>query len=179
MVAEAPMSSPLENARLKSLIEYNILDTQPEAAFDQMTSWAAEIFRAPIALITLLDADRQWFKSRYGVEQRSTDRSMAFCNTAIQLSGHATMVVEDATRDSRFAENPLVTGDPGIRFYAGVVLTGTDGFNLGSLCVIDTEPRETPSIKDLNKLRTLAAAVMINLETRRVLNALQDKTSRH
>ncbi|WP_310540013.1 PAS domain S-box protein [Phenylobacterium sp.] len=156
-----------EAARLCALDDYQVLDSAPEAAFDRLTALAADLFHAPIALVSLVDAERQWFKSRHGLDAVETPRSQAFCAHALPLAPGATLVVEDATRDPRFRSNPLVTGDLGIRFYAGAVLTGRDGHNLGTLCVIDTKPRPTPGPEDLDRLRNLARVVVDTLELRR------------
>ncbi|RYZ78061.1 MAG: GAF domain-containing protein, partial [Proteobacteria bacterium] len=134
------VTSQDEDVRLHILREYQILDTSPEIAFERLTSLAARIFKVPIALISLVDADRQWFKSCFGMDVRQTDRQLSFCAHAI-LSDEV-MVVPDAATDPRFSNNALVTGPPHIRFYAGAPLKTSEGQNLGSLCVIDTKPRE-------------------------------------
>ena len=164
-----------EVERLQALDDYGILDTAPEEAFDRLTSLAADLFDVPIALISLVDAERQWFKSRHGLEAQSTPRSQAFCAHALDLEAGATLVVEDATRDQRFRTNPLVTGEPLIRFYAGALLTGADGFNFGTLCVIDTKVRPAPSPKDLLRLKTLAGMVVDELELRRTKRLAHEK----
>jgi PAS domain S-box-containing protein len=161
------MTDRSEAARLKALHDYGVLDSAPEAAFDRLTALAADLFDAPIALVSLVDAERQWFKSRQGLEAAQTPRSQAFCAHALPLAEGSTLVVEDATADARFLANPLVTGELGIRFYAGAVLTGTDGHNLGTLCVIDTKTRVTPSATDLTRLQLLASIVVDELELRR------------
>lgn len=152
-----------ESARLDALHRYNILDTFPEEGFDRVTRLASRWLDVPIALVTFLDEERQWFKSCVGVDQGETDREIAFC--AHNLHDEALLVVEDATDDPRFAENPLVTGDPGIRFYAGAPLVTPEGHVLGSLCVIDTVPRSAASM-DLETLRDLAGVVVSELELR-------------
>ncbi|KSB87341.1 hypothetical protein AS593_05340 [Caulobacter vibrioides] len=154
----------LENDRLAALASYRILDTAPEPSFDQLTGFAAELFGAPIALVSLVDENRQWFKSRHGLDVDSTPRELAFCAHALRQEPHSVMVVEDATADPRFSANPLVTGAPDIRFYAGAVLSDRDGFNLGTLCVIDTAPRPRPSEDDLDRLKMLADAVVARME---------------
>ncbi|CAN5408997.1 hypothetical protein BH10PSE5_BH10PSE5_06670 [soil metagenome] len=156
-----------EAARLQALDDYDVLDSAPEEAFDRLTRLAADLFDAPIALISLVDAERQWFKSRHGLDAAQTPRSQAFCAHALPLAPGSTLVVEDATNDPRFATNPLVTGELCIRFYAGALLTGADGHNLGTLCVIDTKPRPAPAPKDLNRLQVLASIVVDGLELRR------------
>jgi len=129
-----------ERERLNALRGYEILDTEAEAAFDAMTRVAATVCRVPIALITLIDDERQWFKSQCGMPGvSSTGRNVSFCAHAILQSG--LFEIPDAREDVRFADNPLVTGDPHIRFYAGVPLVEPGGMALGTLCVIDRKPR--------------------------------------
>ncbi|WP_201721631.1 GAF domain-containing protein [Caulobacter sp. B11] len=139
------------------------MDTPPEARFDRITALASDLFDAPIALVSLVDEHRQWFKSRVGLEACSTDRSLAFCAHAIEMGPDAVMIVEDATLDPRFATNALVTQAPDIRFYMGATLTTADGFNLGTLCVIDTKSRPTPSEREQRRLRQLAQVVVDEL----------------
>ena len=153
-----------ELSRLQTLQGYGVLDTQPEEAFDRLTSLAASLFEAPIALVSLVDAERQWFKSHHGIAVASTPRAWSFCAHAIEQPPGSTLVVEDATLDPRFCDSPLVTGDPYLRFYAGAVLTAPGGHNLGALCVIDSQPRPTPTTQDLNRLQLLAGAVVEQLE---------------
>jgi PAS domain S-box-containing protein len=153
-----------ESARLAVLASYSILDTTPEDAFDELARLASIICGTPIALVSLVDATRQWFKSHVGLDAGETPRSYSFCAYAIRQSD--VFVVEDATRDLRFANNPLVTGDPHIRFYAGAVLTSPEGMNLGTLCVIDRRPRVL-SAEQTAALRALAHQVVMQLELRR------------
>lgn len=125
--------------RLASLRSLGLLDTPPEERFDRITRLAQRLFDVPIALVSLVDEDRQWFKSRQGLDAPETPRSMAFCSHAI-LDDHV-LVVDDTLTDPRFADNPLVSDDPNIRFYAGVPISAPDGSKLGTLCVIDRQPR--------------------------------------
>ena len=155
-----------EDARLVALQALDILDTQPEEHFDQLADLAAEIFDAPIALVSLVDRDRQWFKSRHGLKVTETPRAWSFCDHAVQMGPRGLLVVEDATKDPRFADNPIVTGAPGLRFYAGAVLTTVEGHNLGALCVADTKRRLRPSDRKLNRLRILADLVVNAIEQR-------------
>jgi PAS domain S-box-containing protein len=154
----------LELFRLAELDGLQVLDTPPEAGFDALTRRAADSFDVPIALISLIDDRRQWFKSRVGLDALETPREDAFCFHAIQAPGDV-MVVRDATQDARFAANPLVTGDPGIRFYAGAPLVTRAGHALGTLCVIDRRPR-TLTHDQVEQLRALAAQVVDQLEAR-------------
>lgn len=129
-----------EDARLASLRRMALLDTPDEEAFDRVTRTAQRLFGMPIALISLVDAQRQWFKSCVGLPVRETSREVSFCGHAILQDD--IFVVEDASEDTRFADNPLVTGEPGIRFYAGRVLRNAEGFPVGTLCLIDSMPHE-------------------------------------
>lgn len=133
-------SAPRELSRLAALLRYDILDTPDESAFDDFAELAAYICDTPIALISLVDDHRQWFKSRLGLDVSETPRDISFCTHTIE--GQGIFEVQDAREDQRFRENPLVTGDPHIRFYAGAPLTSPDGYNLGTLCVIDRQPRQ-------------------------------------
>jgi diguanylate cyclase (GGDEF)-like protein len=128
-----------EPARLAALRATRLLDTPPEEIFDHVTRMACDALMVPMALISLVDQERQWFKSRQGLDVDETPRSSSFCAHAIQLEGM--MLVQDATLDPRFARNPLVTGDPHIRFYAGVPLVAPEGHKIGTLCVLDRIPR--------------------------------------
>lgn len=154
-----------EAARLKSLHSYEILDTPPEEAFDRITRLASRLIGTPVALVSLVDAERQWFKSRIGLDVEETPRDVAFCDHAIRTPD--VMTVEDATQDLRFEKNPLVIGDPQIRAYAGAPLTSPHGDRLGTLCVIDFAARSF-SDEDLSLLDDLARMVMDELELRRL-----------
>jgi anti-sigma regulatory factor (Ser/Thr protein kinase) len=159
-----------EAGRLKALRQYRILDTDPEQAFDDLTLIASQICGVPIALISLVDEDRQWFKSRVGVEVQQTSRSVSFCAHAIHQQGIFT--VPDALNDPRFRDNPLVQGDPHIRFYAGAPITTQDGYALGTLCVIDYVPRKLTD-EQKNGLKALERQVAAQLELRRNLEELR------
>ncbi len=153
-----------EKQRLKVLWQYDVLDTVPEEVFDDLTELAARICGAPIALISLVDENRQWFKARVGVRQTETARDISFCAHAILQED--LFIIPDATLDPRFAKSPLVTSDPKIRFYAGAPLVTPDGYALGTLCVIDRMPRQlTPD--QCQALRVLARHVVTQLELRR------------
>lgn len=152
-----------EAARLRAVDRYDILGTPPEEGFDRITRIASRLLGTPIALVSVLDERRQWFKSRVGLDVHETPRAHAFCAHAIRDLD--VMVVDDATSDSRFRDNPLVTGDPHIRFYAGAPLRTRDGHNLGTLCVIDRAPRSF-SVEQKRLLQDLANLVMDQMELR-------------
>src|ERR1035438_2354725 len=169
-----PMTAPIpqnEKKRLKVLWQYEVLDTVPEEVFDELTELAARICEAPIALISLVDENRQWFKSKVGVTVSETSRDVSFCAYAIAQSD--LFIVPDATQDKRFASNPLVTSEPKIRFYAGAPLITPDGHALGTLCVIDKVPRELRP-EQQQALRILARHVVSQLELRRRSRELGD-----
>jgi len=163
--ARAP-DEGVERVRLAELAALHIMDTEEEAAYDELTHLASAFCQTPIALVSLVDDERQWFKARVGLQARETPREHAFCAYAIEQPEQIMQVV-DATLDARFVGNPLVTGDPGIRFYAGAPLVTSTGQALGTLCVIDTEPRKL-TVHQLDALRLLAARVIERLEARRV-----------
>ena len=152
-----------EASRLDTLRAYSLLDSLPEREFDDITELASFICDTPIALISLVDEDRQWFKSKVGLDAEQTGRSESFC--AHMLCDGKPLVVEDTLNDNRFAENPLVTGQPQIRFYAGAPLVAPNGHVLGSLCVIDQKPR-TLSQKQLSALTALSRQVIAAFESR-------------
>jgi GAF domain-containing protein len=173
-----PVTKPVnEAARLAALERYAILDTDPEQSFDDLTLLASFIFKTPIAMISLIDGDRQWFKSRVGLAVSETPREVAFCSTAILQS--EILVVPDALEDERFRDNPFVVAAPHIRFYAGAPLINEDGYALGTICVVDQTPRElTPEQRDA--LKALSRLVLGQMEFRRNLvllkEALSDRT---
>jgi len=166
----ATMSST-EAARLAALNRYAILDTEPEQSFDDLVVLASFVCKTPIATLSLVDDHRQWFKSKVGVEIRETPREVSFCAHAIQQE--ELFIVPDALEDPRFKENPLVLGDPHIRFYAGAPLIDEDGYALGTLCVMDREPRE---LDDTQKeaLRSLRSLALSQIELRRNLQLLKE-----
>jgi CheY-like chemotaxis protein len=153
-----------ERARLATLRSYAVLDTEPETAYDSIVRQAAESFGAPAAAITLVDADRCWFKARLGLQIPQAARDLSFCGHAVASSG--TLVVPDALKDDRFKHLPLVTGPGGYRFYAGATLRAPDGSSIGTLCVLDRLPRE-PTARQLATLGELAGRVMTLFEARR------------
>lgn len=157
--------------RLHALLKYDVLDTNPEASYDDITQLASEICQTPISLISLVDSERQWFKSKVGLDASETSREYAFCSHAIHQS--EIMEVEDARADPRFTDNPLVADDPNIRFYAGMPLATPDGFNLGTLCVIDQQPRKLTDFQR-NALRTLGRQVIRLMESSLQLNELNE-----
>ena len=164
MTSSAKQQLDPEQQRLQALQGYQVLDTDAELAFDELTRLTSVYFDVPIALVSLLDDKRQWFKSRVGIEAESTPRSIAFCDLAIRQPD--VTVIPDALKDPRFAHNPLVTGEPGIRFYAGAPLITPDGHALGTLCIIDRKPREfTPAQRDA--LAVLSRQVVAQLELRK------------
>jgi anti-sigma regulatory factor (Ser/Thr protein kinase) len=159
-----------EQARLRALRSYKILDTDPDKAFDDLTILASHICETPIALISLIDSDRQWFKSRVGVDIAETPRELAFCDKAIQQSD--LFIVPDATKDPRFSSNPFVVNDPKIRFYAGAPFKSSDGYTLGTLCVVDMVPRQlTPGQQ--TALLALSRQVQAQFELRKNLSELR------
>lgn len=164
ILTETGFATMTEELRLRTLQSYEVLDTAAEASFDQITKIATRLFEVPIALVSLVDEYRQWFKAKTGLETCETSREISFCTYAIQSD--RVFVINDATLDERFSENPLVTGSPGIRFYAGAPLTMPNGARIGTLCLIDHRPRLL-STADQSLLTALADQVVSLLELRR------------
>ncbi len=158
-----------EKERLATLYEYQILDTEPEPTFDELTELAAYICKTPIALISLIDTDRQWFKSRYGPMPFQTPRDIAFCSYCILQND--LFIVPNTLEDERFIDNPLVTSEPQIRFYGGVPLITDEGFAIGSLCVLDFMQRNL-AMSQTESLKLVGRQVMRHFNTRRNLTTL-------
>jgi PAS domain S-box-containing protein len=178
-MSETPTNSQpawIETDRLAALASYQIIDTAPEREFDDLVRVAALICDAPMALVSLVDGGRQWFKAALGLDAKETPREAAFCAHAIQQAEG--LIVEDATLDSRFAENPLVTGDLHLRFYAGAPLETPDGLPLGTLCVLDTEARSLTADQHF-ALKALARQVVSQLELRKALAKQRSAEERH
>lgn len=171
MTATMPIT---ETARVAALNRYAILDTEPEQSFDDLVVLASFVCRTPIATLSLVDDHRQWFKSKVGVEVRETPRDISFCAHAIQQE--ELFIVHDALEDPRFKDSPLVLGDPHVRFYAGAPLIDEDGYALGTLCVMDRQPRE---LDDTQKeaLRSLRRLALSQIELRRNIQLLKEALS--
>src|SRR3989475_6305989 len=167
-MSQAPLPKD-EEARLHVLHQYEVLDTAPEKDFDDLTRLASHICGTPIALISLIDRERQWFKSKVGLTVKETSRDIAFCAHSILQPD--VLVVRDALADERFVTNPLVAEDPHIRFYAGMPLVTPEGLALGTLCVMDQVPREL-NLEQKLALKTLSLQVVKQLELRRQLAVL-------
>ena len=161
-----------EFKRIVSLIELDLLDTPPEERFDQLTRCATKIFHVPISTLTLIDANREWFKSRQGLSSTEGDRAISFCGHA--LVEDKILVIPDTTKDKRFADNPMVIGEPYIRFYAGVPIMSADGSRIGVFCIKDTKPREF-SKDDIEILEGLAAWAELEINSRNLNFSIQDK----
>ena len=162
-MVEAAVVPLNEAGRIAAVRRYDVLDTPPDGAFERITSVAARLFRVPISIVSLVDTDRIWFKSHHGIDVGEVSRDPGLCASAIL--GDGPWLVTDASTDSRTLANPLVAGELGLRFYAGAPLRTHDGFNLGTLCVIDREPREIRP-EEVATLADLAAVVMDELELR-------------
>jgi signal transduction histidine kinase len=165
----APPTSE-EATRLKVLYDYDVLDTDAEKIFDDLTQLAAQICDTPITIISLIDADRQWFKSTVGLDVEETSRDIAFCAHAIHQQ--KIFEVEDTLKDKRFFDNPLVTSKPNIRFYAGTPLISPDGHAIGTLCVIDNKPNKLTQVQR-HALEVLGRSVISQMELRRSIKALE------
>lgn len=165
------LSPSVELARVAALDRYAILDTEPEQAFDDLVVLAAYVCRTPIAMLSLVDDHRQWFKSKVGVEIRETPREISFCAHAIQQQN--LFIVPDTRNDARFRDNPMVLDEPHIRFYAGAPLINEDGFALGTLCVVDRQPRELDEAQK-EALRSLSRLALGQMELRQNLRLLKD-----
>eukprot|EP01117_Protostelium_nocturnum_P011107 TRINITY_DN4033_c0_g1_i4.p1 TRINITY_DN4033_c0_g1~~TRINITY_DN4033_c0_g1_i4.p1 ORF type:complete len:172 (-),score=23.73 TRINITY_DN4033_c0_g1_i4:27-542(-) len=153
---------------------YQILDTSDEEVFDGITKMAKRLFNVPIVLVSLVDENRQWFKSCIGLPVRETGRDVAFCAYAI-LNPTEPLVINDALEDDRFKNNPLVVGDPFIRFYAGAALVTSNGFSLGTLCLIDQKPREF-TLEDRTRLKKYAYSIVSAMEMRKAIaKAINDE----
>ncbi len=159
-----------EQERLEALRHFKVLDTDPEESFDEIARLASYVCHTPTALITFVDANRQWFKARVGFDQHETSRDASFCAHAILRPGP--LVVRDTLDDERFRDNPLVLSAPYIRFYAGAPLTSAEGFRLGTLCVLDTVPRVLFKDQDA-ALQMLGKQVMALLNLRRTISYLE------
>lgn len=164
-----------ETARLEALNQYHILDTAPERAFNDVTELASFICQTRIAFMSLVAEDRQWFKAAKGIKISETPRDDAFCSHTIMKP--KVLVVEDATKDQRFSQNPLVKGHPGIRFYAGAPLVTREGYALGSLCAVDVQPRHLNK-KQVQALEALARTVVGELELRRTSMQLREAVAK-
>jgi GAF domain-containing protein len=166
------MSAPYpsnESKRIEALRRYEILDTPPEQAFTDFALLASTICKTPIAFMNLIDTDRQWCKAAFGLPAAETPREHAFC--AYTILGQDVLIVDDATKDERFAENPLVKAAPKIRFYAGAPLIDKEGYALGSLCVIDRKVKHLDSVQ-MKSLQALARQIISQLEFRRAASDL-------
>ncbi|MGB3769372.1 MAG: GGDEF domain-containing protein [Phormidesmis sp.] len=166
-------SSAQETLRLAKLQDYNLLDTPPELAYDDIAKLAAYVCHTPVALVSLVDSKRQWFKSAVGLDVADTPRSIAFCSHTIQRKG--LMVIEDTLKSQLFRDNPMVVGPPNIRFYAGAPLITPDGYALGSLCVVDYSPRVL-SADQLQALERLSRQVVAQMELSRQATQLHSYT---
>lgn len=162
---EPPKFHPFEQSRIETLLDYEILDTDAEQVFDDLTELAAELLKTPIALMSFIDEKRQWFKSRFGLDITQTPRQFAFC--AHTILEEEVFVIENATQDKRFVDNPLVIYSPNIEFYAGVIIKSKSKLPLGTLCILDTKPRKWTE-EQARLLAMLARQAESQLELRRL-----------
>jgi GAF domain-containing protein len=162
-----------EIARVAALNRYAILDTEPEQTFDDLVVLASYVCKTPMAMLSLVDDHRQWFKSRVGVQVAETPLAASICAHAIAEGTDELFIVPDTLQDARFRENPLVTQDHGIRFYAGAPLVDEDGYGLGTLCVVDRQPRELDA-EQKEALKSLRRLALGQMELRRNLLLLKD-----
>jgi len=163
-----------ESDRQAALERYKILDTLPEQVYDELTQLAADICGTPIALISLIDNNRQWFKSRVGLNVTATPRDISLCGHTVATK--SILNIPDASQDPRFADNPLVSDDPNIRFYAGVPLITEDSFALGTLCVIDRQPRNLTDLQ-IRQLEALSRLVISQFELRLKEDTVKSRTN--
>ena len=168
---EAPIPKN-ELKRIASLYALDLLDTPPEERFDRLTKTAIQIFHVPISTLTLIDANREWFKSCQGLSKTEGDRAISFCGHA--LVENKILVVQDTTKDERFADNPTVIGKPYIKFYAGVPIMSADGQRIGAFCIKDIKPREF-SKDDIEILEGLAKWAELEINLRNLNLSMQDK----
>jgi GAF domain-containing protein len=173
--SKAPPPHPREEERIARLLGYDILDTEDDPLLDRLTKMASQITESPISLISLVDKNRQWIKSHYGTDLRESTREDSFCTYTILEPEGGALIVKDALEDPRFVSNPFVTGDPHIRFYAGVPIQAGDGLAIGSFCVIDTKPKvlSDEQRKDLQSLADIAMDyIAIHRSNRELTNLL-------
>ena len=168
---EAPIPKD-EFKRIASVYALDLLDTPPEERFGQLTRCATLIFHVPISTLTIVDATREWFKSCQGLDKTEGDRAISFCGHA--LVEDEILVIPDTTKDERFADNPMVTGQPHIKFYAGVPIMSVDGVRIGVFCIKDTKPREFPK-EDVEILQGLAKWAELEINLRNLNFSMQDK----
>ncbi len=172
------MSQEVETLRLENLYKYQILDTPHDGAFDEITSLATKIFNVPIAIISLVDHDRIWFKSTYGLDVEQIPKNPGLCSSAIMSDD--VYVVEDARKDPRTMSNPLVAGIMGLQFYAASPLKSLEGYNLGTLCIIDVKPRQLDA-RESSMLHQLSRIVMdqidLKLQARLLVKEMQETIS--
>src|SRR3989344_415749 len=167
--------APIPKNELKRMLSLNslgILDTPPEERFDQLTRVATKIFHVPISTLTLIDANREWFKSCQGLSKTEGDRAISFCGHA--LVENEILVIPDTAKDERFADNPMVTGEPYIRFYAGVPIISADNQRIGVFCIKDTKPREF-SKEDQEILEGLAKWAQLEINSRNLSLSMRDE----